>query len=266
MATGLFLDYIGYGLAAERPAAPDLFAGALGFWFSTDTLELDVWTGASWTNVATAGGGTVTSVNGETGAVLLGINDLIDVLLPTSGEVPDQSILVYDAAMGGWVMLEPGAPNDVLTFTTAGVRWDGSAAGTQQYVVDGTPASDNTYTGRAIEGVNAGQTISQWQAVRMGSGGEWLIADAIGSGAGGMHGLAATAGTDNNPLTVVTEGVVRNDAWNWVVGGDLYLGESGALTQTQPSTAGDIVQKVGFAITADVIYLNVGDATLIEVV
>jgi hypothetical protein len=361
MASGRLIDYLGYGLASERPPTPDLYVGAVGIWLSTDALDVDLWDGTQWLNIGTAGA-RVESVNGQTGAVSIGIGDLIDVLLSSGSEPPDQTLLVYDAALNAWVQLEPGAVGDVLTVTTAGLRyeaggggsvssvngqmgavslsledlddvlpgtgvpnngdalvwqddhWEAQAGGggavdsvngqtgavslsledlddvlpgtgvpndgdllvwqddhweaqtpSRQYSVDGLLAADDTWNGRSITGVNAGQAISQWQAVLMGPGGEWLIADAIGSGAGGMHGLAVAAGVDNSPLTVITEGTVRNDAWSWVPGGSLYLGETGALTQLAPSTAGDILQKVGFAISADVIYLNVGDATLIEI-
>jgi hypothetical protein len=60
--------------------------------------------------------------------------------------------------------------------------------------------------------------------------------------------------------------VIRNDAWAWTPGGTLYLSTTtGGLTQTAPSTAGEIVQQVGFAISADVAYLCIGAATHIEV-
>jgi hypothetical protein len=171
---------------------------------------------------------------------------------------------------------------DDVTYTpTTLADWDGSAdpgdvervtdlesagAGDEHYEVDGTPASDDTWAGRSITGVNAGATIAQWEAVYMGSGGEWLLADANGSGTYPCRGLAAAAGTDNNPMIVVTEGVIRNDAWTWTPGGSIYLSATpGGLTQTAPSTAGDKVQPVGFAITADVMYLCIGAATYIEV-
>jgi hypothetical protein len=137
----------------------------------------------------------------------------------------------------------------------------------QQYAVDGTPASDDLWHGRAITGVNAGATIAQWEAVLMGSGGEWLLADATDDTLAPCRGLAAAAGTDNNPMTVVTEGVIRNDAWSWAtLGAAIYLSTTaGGLTQTAPSATGEIVQPVGFAITADVMYLCIGAATFVEV-
>lgn len=45
------VDYLGYGVLADRPTTPDLYAGALGIWLSTDTLNLSLWDGAQWVDV-----------------------------------------------------------------------------------------------------------------------------------------------------------------------------------------------------------------------
>jgi hypothetical protein len=138
--------------------------------------------------------------------------------------------------------------------------------GDEHYEVDGTPASDDTWGGRAITGVNAGATIAQWEAVYMGSGGEWLLADATDDTTAPAHGIAVAAGTDGNPMTVLPEGIVRNDAWDWTPGGAIFLSTTpGALTQTAPSSTGEIVQRIGWAVSADVAYISIGAATFIEV-
>ena len=55
-------------------------------------------------------------------------------------------------------------------------------------------------------------------------------------------------------------GVARNDAWNWTVGGIIYLSVTGTtgntLTQTAPSGANEVIQVVGIATHADRIYFN----------
>ena len=156
--------------------------------------------------------------------------------------------------------------NSTKAASTAYVDAAVSGVSNQQYLVDGTPASDDLWHGRAIAGLNAGATIAQWEAVYLASDGEWALADANGTGTYPARGLAVAAGTDGNPLTVITEGVVRNDAWAWTVGGQVYLsGTAGALTQTAPSTTGDKLQLVGFALSADVLYLCIGAATFIEI-
>ncbi len=50
-----------------------------------------------------AGGGAVDSVNGQTGAVLLGLGDLDDVDLLTTPGPADGDVLAYDAMSGTWV-------------------------------------------------------------------------------------------------------------------------------------------------------------------
>jgi hypothetical protein len=162
---------------------------------------------------------------------------------------------------------DPGNVDDALDQLAERVTdLEAGGAGDEHYDVDGTPASDDTYAGRAITGVNAGATIAQWEAVCMSSGGEWILADATDDTLAPCRGLAAAAGTDNNPMTVVTEGVIRNDAWNWTtVGGDIYLSTTaGGLTQTPPSGSGEFLQKVGYALSADVMYVQLGPLVEIE--
>lgn len=81
-------------------------------------------------------------------------------------------------------------------------------------------------------------------------------ADAASTSGPVMLALAAAAGTSGNPMKVALPGsFCRNDAWAWTVGGAIYVDTTaGALTQTAPSGAGDIVRVVGYAANADVIY------------
>lgn len=112
------------------------------------------------------------------------------------------------------------------------------------------PGANLTVIGTMINGYNAGATISQFQAVYMGSGGTWLLADADGSGTRQCRGLAAAAGTNGNPMNVLENGIARNDAWTWTPGGDIYLTTTaGTISQTAPASAAD-VRRVGYALSA----------------
>lgn len=121
------------------------------------------------------------------------------------------------------------------------------------------PGTDDTFTGEQITGFNATATIAQWEAVYLSTTG-WALtdADAAATAGGVMVGLAAAAGTNGNPLTVVTRGVIRNDGWTWAtVGAPLYLSTTaGALTETAPSGTDDVVRIVGYVMSDDCIYLN----------
>jgi len=117
--------------------------------------------------------------------------------------------------------------------------------------------SNNTYDGITIAGLNAGATIAQWEIVYLGASSTWLLADANGSGTYPACGMAVAAYSSTNPAIIITRGTVRNDTWNWTPGGRLYLsGTPGGLTQTAPSASSDKVQDVGFALTADIAYLD----------
>lgn len=123
------------------------------------------------------------------------------------------------------------------------------------------PGTDDTYTGENMTGLNAGDTIAQWDAVYLdSSSGRWEFtdADAAATAGGVLVGLAAAAGTDGNPLTVVLRGVIRNDGWTWTtVGAPLYLSTSpGAITQTAPSGTDDVIRVVGYVLSDDCIYFN----------
>jgi hypothetical protein len=126
--------------------------------------------------------------------------------------------------------------------------------------IDGTPNTDDTWNGRSTNTFNAGATIAQFEAVYMDSSSTWQLtdADAVTTAGSVVIALAAEAGTNTNPLRVILPGTfVRNDAWNWTIGGTIYLSTTpGALTQTAPSATDDVVRICGRAVTADVIWWN----------
>lgn len=124
--------------------------------------------------------------------------------------------------------------------------------------------SDNSYSGPIFSGLNGGATIAQWDVVYFdGTAGEFLLADADGSGTRLAFGLAVAATTDGNPISIIREGFIRNDAYAWTPGARLYLSTTaGAITATAPSTSGDTVKEVGLAITADIIFVDFGKLEL----
>lgn len=119
-------------------------------------------------------------------------------------------------------------------------------------------STDDTYQGDVITGILAGVAIAQWEAVYLASDGTWKLADGNGSGTYPARGLAVAAAASSAAVTVIQKGYVRNDAWNWTVGGNVYLSNTpGALTQTATSTSGERLQALGYAVTADKIALIV---------
>jgi hypothetical protein len=114
-------------------------------------------------------------------------------------------------------------------------------------------ATDDTYNGTTIAGLNNSGGVTQWEIVYLNASSQWVLADANGTGTYPARGIAIATATTGNATTVLIQGTVRNDAWDWTPGGTLYLSATpGALTQSAPSTSGDKVQQVGYALTADI--------------
>lgn len=119
------------------------------------------------------------------------------------------------------------------------------------------PVNNTAVIQEAFTQWNAGANLTQWQAVYMNSSGAWVVADANGSGTFPARGLVAANTSSGAKAVVISKGHIRNDAWSWVVGQNIYLSETaGALTQTAPTTASN-VQALGWADSADSIILNV---------
>lgn len=136
---------------------------------------------------------------------------------------------------------------------TAAVEWTDYAG-----VDFGTTlASDDTYRGFVRSGLNSGG-VTQWDAVYMNGSSQWVIADANGTGTYPVRGIAVATVSTGNATTVLSRGTIRNDAWNWTPGGNIYLSATaGGLTQTAPSTTGDIVQVIGYALDADTMAVEI---------
>lgn len=135
-----------------------------------------------------------------------------------------------------------------------------------EVAISATHATDDTFHGVTLTGLLAGATIAQWEVVYLGGSSTWLLADANGSGTYPARGLAVASYASTDPAKILVHGTARNDAWSWTPGGDLYVSATaGGITQTAPSTAGDKVQKIGFALTADVIFVNFGTGEYLTV-
>lgn len=133
----------------------------------------------------------------------------------------------------------------------------GDTNGGPKIILNGALGIDDTWSGHSITNLLGGESISQWQLVRVHSDGAWHLADADAAGEFPAVGIAAASVGAGTNLNVVVSGTVRNDSWTWTVGGSIYLSASaGTLTQTAPTTSGHAVQRVGVALSADSAYLN----------
>lgn len=135
---------------------------------------------------------------------------------------------------------------------------------TEQLQAVAALASDHTWSGLTTT-LTAGAGLAIGNLCYVGADGKMELIDA--DAAATMPGVAIATATITEDATGVflIRGFIRDDTWNWTVGGILYGSTTaGGMTQTAPSGSGDQVQVVGVALTADIIYFN-PSLTLVEV-
>ena len=127
------------------------------------------------------------------------------------------------------------------------------------------PTADHTSTGLSAQ-MLAGGAIAAFQTCCIHTtSNEVVISDADAIATMPVIGIAPAAISDTATGTILLQGFIRDDTWNWTIGGIMYAsGTAGAMTQTAPSGSGDFVQALGIALSADVVYFN-PSLTLVEV-
>ncbi len=144
----------------------------------------------------------------------------------------------------------PVVPTPTTDYQSATKKYvdDNSDAG--ELILDPTPDTNLTANGiKTTMTVDANAT-GVTATLHLDTDGNFIEADADADTTAPCLALALETGTGSKQ--VLLQGFVRNDAWNWVVGGTVYLSTTaGAMTQTAPSGTNDIVQVVGFATNAD---------------
>ena len=119
------------------------------------------------------------------------------------------------------------------------------------------PTTDHTSTGLTAE-MLAGGAISAFDLVCIHTTTQEVVeADASAIGTTRVIGIAPAAISDTATGTILLQGFIRDDTWNWTPGSPLYLSETaGAMTHTAPTTDGAFVVVVGIALSPDVVYIN----------
>jgi hypothetical protein len=118
-----------------------------------------------------------------------------------------------------------------------------------------TLGSNNTAAGIYTSATVDANTTGLWALLYLASDGHYEEADA--DAATTMPGIALALATGTGTKNVLLWGYARYDTWNWTPGGFVYADTTtGGMTQTAPSGAGDIIQIVGIALSADILFFN----------
>ena len=125
----------------------------------------------------------------------------------------------------------------------------------QQLELDPTPDTDETANGIKTTKIVDSNATGFGALLFLASDGNYDEADATDDTLMPCKAMALESGTGSKQI--LKQGYVRDDSWSWTVGGALYVSTTtGAMTQTAPSATGEIVQLIGFAQSATVIYFD----------
>jgi predicted RecA/RadA family phage recombinase len=143
----------------------------------------------------------------------------------------------------------------------------GVLRGLATWTVTATPGTNQTGSGYNVE-MLVHETVGFGDACYMNSDGEMALGDADAIATGEIIFFAGATITAGNTGTFYQYGTfLRNDAWNWTKGGNIYLSTTGTtgntMTQTKPTGSNDVVIVLGKATATNIIYtINLNTATV----
>ena len=152
-------------------------------------------------------------------------------------------------AMAGSTNSAPSLTNTNWAMTNPGPLWDAG------------PSTDHTVSG-ATARLTAGAALTFGQVCYMGSDGKMELADASVIATAGAWAMVADATIAENATgNFLLHGFARDDTWNWGTLGsllvlDITTAGNMLLIASAPSGANEVIQVLGTAVTADVVYFN----------
>lgn len=131
-------------------------------------------------------------------------------------------------------------------------------------------SGDGAWSGIITEPGVLGETVAFGEFVYLkAADSQWYKTDANADAtAGGKVGVCIFAGNDNSVTSILFKGKVRADSLfpTLTVGDRVFLSTSaGAVTQTAPSGTDDVIRVVGFANTADELYVDISPDSVTHV-
>jgi hypothetical protein len=154
-----------------------------------------------------------------------------------------------------------GAGATGATGATGGTGGTGATGATGTTLQLTRSPSNQTYTGIWIVDT-FGVPVTLGQGLYFNSNGDWRPSNATTTATVPCLGLAMSAGSTGQTGNILLNGIYRDDSnlSFGATGGIVYVATSaGSLTQTQPSATDQVIQAVGIALAAHIIYFNPGD-------
>jgi hypothetical protein len=113
------------------------------------------------------------------------------------------------------------------------------------------PSTDNTGEGEIVGDINAGESVAFPNVLYLKSDGKLWKASNAGIATAGLLVVALESKSADQAVKCLEKGYIRDEDWNWTVGGAIYLGTAGGMTQTIPTAVDEVVQVLGYATHAD---------------
>lgn len=105
--------------------------------------------------------------------------------------------------------------------------------------------------------LTAHETTTLFQVGFINGSGEVALSDSDAASTMPVRAMAMAGINAGAAGVYMLKGFVIDASWSWTVGGILYAsGTPGAMTQTAPTGTGKIVQVIGVAITATIVYFD----------
>ena len=146
--------------------------------------------------------------------------------------------------------------SELITDTTPQLGGDLDTNGKSIEINSAAGGSDQTASG-IISTLTAGEIFAFGEVGYLKSDGKYWLADASVETTMPVVVMALAAISADATGSFLKRGFVRDDSWNWTVGGIIYASiTGGSLSQTAPSTSGEIIQIVGYAYSADIMFFN----------
>ena len=131
------------------------------------------------------------------------------------------------------------------------------------FVMTNSLSGDETYAGVVTSGI-ASEVLAFGDVAMYNNDSKWIKANKSEENkVDGQIGVVVASGAADDDIMLLLMGYARDNNWSNITASSMYVGTSGALTQTLPTASGDFVRVLGYAISANIIFFN-PDNNIIE--